>query len=73
MAALVSGGGLKMGQVVGATNSLGEYPAARPLMPQDLLSTIYRHLRIDPAVAFTNFAGRPIPILGEGTPIRELI
>jgi hypothetical protein len=73
MTALVSGGGLKMGQVVGATNSRGEYPAQRPFKPQDLLSTIYRHLQIDPQVAFTNFSGRPIPILGEGAPIRELV
>src|SRR4051794_18012291 len=45
--ALISGGGLAMGQVVGATNRRGEYPAHRPLAPKDLLATIYRHLGID--------------------------
>lgn len=71
--ALIAGGGLRMGQVVGATNSKAEYPAERPLTPQDLLATIYRHLGIDPNQTFTDFAGRPVPILHSGTPIRELI
>lgn len=73
MTALVSGGGLRMGQVVGATNSKAEYPTERPCTPQDLLATIYRHLKIDPAQTFTDFAGRPIPILPHGKPIAELI
>jgi hypothetical protein len=71
--ALVSGGGLRMGQVVGATNSKGEYPVDRPLTPQDLMATIYRHLGIDCRATFTDFAGRPTPILATGEPIRELI
>jgi len=71
--ALVSGGGLRMGQVVGATNSKAEYPAERPCSPQDLLATIYQHLGIDHTQSFTDFAGRPIPILPHGEPIRELV
>ncbi len=71
--ALVSGGGLRMGQTIGATNSKGEYPAERPLTPQDLLATVYRHLGIDPAQSFDDYSGRPIPILAAGEPIRELI
>jgi uncharacterized protein (DUF1501 family) len=73
MTALVSGGGLRMGQVVGATNSKAEYPAERPLRPQDLLATMYRHLGIDPRHEFADFAGRPIPILPHGEPIAELL
>lgn len=71
--ALIAGGGLRMGQVVGATNSKGEYPAERPLKPQDLLATIYRHLGIDWRGSLTDFSGRPVPILGDGEPIAELI
>lgn len=71
--ALVSGGGLRMGQVVGATNARGEFPAERPLTPKDLLATIYRHLGIDPTVSFRDFSGRPFPVLAEGEPIRELV
>jgi uncharacterized protein (DUF1501 family) len=72
MCALVSGGGLPMGQVVGATNSRGEYPKERPLTPQDLLATVYRHLGIDPRQEFRDFTGRPIPILSGGEAIAEL-
>jgi len=71
--ALVSGGGLKMGQVVGATNSKAEYPTERPYTPQDLLATIYRHLGIDRRQTLKDYTGRPIHILNEGEPIRELI
>lgn len=71
--ALVSGGGLKMGRVVGATNSKAEFPTKRPYTPQDLLATVYRHLGIDPQSAFNDFAGRPIPILPSGAPIGELV
>lgn len=72
MSALVSGGGLRMGQVIGATNRRGEYPTERPLSPRDLLATVYRHLGIDHRAEFRDFTGRPIPILPEGEPIREL-
>ena len=71
--ALVSGGGLKMGQVVGATNSKSEYPTERPHSPNDLLATIYRHLGIDYRHSFADYSGRPIPILNDGDPIAELL
>src|SRR5262245_20609672 len=47
MSALASGGGMRMGQVIGATNSRGEHPRERPLSPQDLLATVYHHLGVD--------------------------
>ena len=49
MSVLVSGGGLRTGQVIGATDARGEYVDERPLSPNDLLATLYRHLGIDPA------------------------
>jgi uncharacterized protein (DUF1501 family) len=73
MTALVAGGGLRGGQVVGATNAKGEYPKERPLTPKDLLATIYQHLGIDHRHEFKDATGRPIQILGEGEPIRELL
>jgi hypothetical protein len=73
MSALVSGGGLRMGQVIGSTDRQGAYPAERPLTPKDLLATIYRHLGIDHTTVFSDATARPVPILGEGEPIRELI
>jgi hypothetical protein len=71
--ALIAGGGLRMGQVVGATNSKSEYPIADPVTPQDLLATVYRHLGISLHTEFPNFAGRPIPILPSGRPIPQLV
>lgn len=71
--ALIAGGGLRMGQVVGETNSKSEYPLHDPVTPQDLLATVYRHLGIDPDHQFQDFAGRPVPVLSEGRPIPQLI
>jgi hypothetical protein len=71
--ALLSGGGLRMGQVIGATNRCVEHPVDRPLTPKDLLATIYRHLGIDHGHEFRDLSGRPFPILPEGEAIRELI
>jgi hypothetical protein len=71
--ALLAGGGLRVGQVVGSTNSKGEHPKDRPLTPKDLLATLYSHLGIDHRHEFKDLTGRPIPILNEGEPIRELV
>jgi hypothetical protein len=71
--ALVYGGGLQMGQVVGSTNDKGEYPHTRPLTYQCLLATIYRALGINHEHTFINEAGRPVPILPTGEPISELL
>jgi hypothetical protein len=73
MSALLSGGGLRTGQVVGSTTARGEHPKDRPLSPRDLLATIYQHLGIDHRHEFKDRGGRPIPILGDGEPIRELV
>ena len=71
--AMISGGGLRMGQVIGATTSKAEYPIERPLKPQDLMATMYRHLGIDYRASINDFTGRPVQILQDGEPIRELI
>ncbi len=72
MSVLVSGGGLKMGQVIGSTDARAERPRERPLRPTDFLATVYAHLGIDPAQEFREFSGRPLPILPDGEPIPEL-
>jgi hypothetical protein len=73
MSVLVSGGGMRTGQVIGSTNAKGEDTKDRPLTPNDLWATIYRHLGIDYTHAFLDHSGRPMPILPFGEPIRELI
>lgn len=70
---LFAGGGIRTGQVIGATDRRGEDPIARRVGPGDFLATIYRHLGIDyKNVAIPNFAGRPIPIVSDGDAIPEL-
>ena len=74
MSILVSGGGLKMGQVVGSTNAKAEHPKDRPLTPNDLWATVFHHLDIDyKTTAFPDATGRPMPMLPTGEPIRELL
>jgi hypothetical protein len=72
MSVLLAGGGLKMGQVVGATNPRGEEPSRRAMDSNCLLATIYRRFGIDTSHVFHDRAGRPIPILPYGEPIAEL-
>lgn len=73
MSMLVSGGGMRTGQVVGATNGKGEYPVERPLTPNDLWASVYSHLGINYDESFPDYQGRPNPILPFGEPIKELI
>jgi len=73
MSILMAGGGLKVGQVIGASNDKGEVPIDRPVRPTDVLATIYRHLGIDPTLHTVAREGRPVPVLPDGKPIRELI
>jgi hypothetical protein len=73
MSMLVAGGGMRTGQVVGSTNAKGEEPKERPLSPNDLWATVYRHLGIDWTQSFLDHSGRPMPILPFGDPIEELL
>ena len=41
------GGGLRTGQVIGATNKLGEYATERPVHFQDIFATLYHQMGID--------------------------
>jgi hypothetical protein len=70
--ALFAGGGLRHGQVIGASDAKGAVPLDRPLAPADLLATMYRFLDIPTDLAPTDLSGRPIPLLPGGEPIREL-
>lgn len=70
---MMAGGGIRGGQVIGATNSKAEFPIDRALKPGDILATVYHLLGIDYHQSFNDFAGRPIPVLAEGEHIRELV
>jgi hypothetical protein len=73
MSALVAGGGLKMGQAVGATTARGERPKDRPVSAQRVLATLYKVMGIDPSMTFLNGSGRPMHLLDDREPIAELV
>ncbi len=72
--ALLAGGGMRMGQVIGATDKLAGEAAARPIHYQDVLATVYHNLGLDPQTFVRDRSGRPVRILGEhAEPIAELV
>ena len=73
MSVLVSGGGMQTGQVIGETTAKGVRPKQRQLDPNDLLATVYRFLGIDYDAMIPDTSGRPVPLIPDGTPIRELL
>lgn len=73
MSVLLSGGGLRMGQVIGRTSARGEEPADRAMDSNALLATIYHRFGIDRDRTYRDRSGRPIPLLPECEPISELL
>jgi uncharacterized protein (DUF1501 family) len=71
--ACMGGGGVKMGEVVGATNPLGEIVIDGLATPADLAATIYTALGVPLHTWFKTPDGRPIELCPEGKPIRQLI
>jgi Protein of unknown function (DUF1501) len=69
----LAGGGLKTGQVVGASDARGERAAGCPVRVPNVLATLYRVLGIDPATTFTDYNGRPQYLLEERDPVEELL
>jgi hypothetical protein len=70
---MMAGGGVKGGQVVGASDSKAEYPVERPLIPGDILSTVYHVLGMDPEQTFEDHSQRPVAMLDAGRPIWEIL
>ncbi len=73
MSCVLAGGGLKMGQVIGATSARGEHPRERPCSVQSIIATLYHVFGIDPAMTFNSPSGRPIHLLDHRNPVQELI
>ena len=72
-AALMAGGGMPPGQVIGSTNRLAEEASDRPVHMQEVFATVYRNLGIDVArTTIPDNNGRPQYLIDEHTPIREL-
>jgi Protein of unknown function (DUF1501) len=72
--ALIAGGGLRCGQVLGSTTRWAEEPRTRPVHFRDVFATLYERLGIDVATTqFTDLSGRPQYLVGEHRPVRELM
>jgi hypothetical protein len=71
--ALLAGGGLQTGQIVGATDRLAEESAGRPFVPSNILATLYHVLGISLEQTLPDHAGRPQFLLENREPIHQLI
>jgi uncharacterized protein (DUF1501 family) len=68
--AAMAGGGIRGGQVIGASDEHAAEPADRPVSPPELLATIYRSLGIDPSGTLADAEGVEIPLC-DGAAIAE--
>jgi hypothetical protein len=72
--ALLAGGGLRCGQVLGSTTRWGEEPRTRPIHFRDIFATLYQRLGIDVATTqLPDLTGRPQYLVGEHRPVAELL
>jgi hypothetical protein len=69
--AVLTGAGIRGGQVVGASDAEGAFPATQPYTPDDLGATVYHALGIEPTSEFIDLEGRP-QLLNGGHVIQPL-
>jgi hypothetical protein len=71
--ALMVGGGMKTGQVIGSTNRLGEHAQSRPVTFGEIFATLYHNLGLNPATTTVNDpTGRPTHLV-DAEPLKEVI
>jgi uncharacterized protein (DUF1501 family) len=73
MAVVLAGGGFRRGYVHGSTDTQGMAPATEPCTPDDICSTVFTQLGIDPHTELQTSTGRPIQLFREGRAIPRLI
>ncbi len=69
---LFAGGGMKGGFVHGASDKHGAYPSQNPVTASDIIATIYHALGISPDLTLTDPLNRPLVLVPDGEPIREV-
>jgi hypothetical protein len=69
---VMAGGGVRGGQVFGASDRSASYPSTNPVHPADIAATIYHCLGIDPRAHFDDHQGRPL-VASTGSPIHALL
>jgi hypothetical protein len=73
MCALMAGGSIRPGQVVGATDARAEGPLDKGFSPDDLAATFLANIGLDPKKEYQANVGRPITVIRDGTPIKSLL
>jgi len=73
MACVIAGGGFKKGYVHGSTDASGMAPAIDPVTPDDVASTIFTQLGINPHQELTTPTGRPVQLFREGKVVEKLV
>ena len=73
MCCLLAGGGIQGGRVIGESDTKGEGPKDNAITPDDVAATFYQSLGIDSRKEFHTPAGRPVMIVRNGTPIKEVL
>ena len=72
--AMLAGGGMKVGQVIGATDRLGGEATERPVQFGEVFATLYHNLGIDVSkVTVNDLTGRPQFLVDGYQPMRELV
>ena len=71
-AAVVAGGGFRVGQTIGETDSHAGQSINQPYTPSNVFASLYHHLGIDPATTIPDFANRPMHVLDDRQVVREL-
>ncbi|TWU11591.1 hypothetical protein CA54_03980 [Symmachiella macrocystis] len=74
--ALLAGGGMRTGQVIGATNARAEHPIQRPVHFQEIFATLYHNLGLDVGhLTISDLTGRPQFLIDHGKyqPLPELV
>ncbi len=69
----IGGGGVRRGEMVGETDALGESVVTNPVTPQDLAATVYHALGIPLHTWYKTLDGRPVELVPEGKPVRQLV
>src|SRR5208283_3782399 len=70
---IFAGGGVARGKVVGKTDAQGGVVMDRPTSPKDILATVYHLLGIDPETTLTDRTNRPMPLVGGGAVVTEML
>jgi uncharacterized protein (DUF1501 family) len=71
--AVVAGGGLRGGQVIGETDKSGTEVTSNPVTVQDLFQSVCKALKIDAAKENMSPIGRPIKVVDGGKAVKELV